>query len=103
MLLTDSASAARPFQNLTVWSIDPFKVADNINKNVNRVDLPENIFIHSIVHAEHMAKAYCQPPDISTTPVHSAQPFINEHAESVIKFTSILSHRWRGKAWHFLA
>lgn len=101
-LFTDSASAARPSQKLTVRRIGPFKVTDIISKNVIRIDLPENISIHPVIHVEHTARAYRQPSNISTTPEPSAQPFINEHGESVIEVSAILSHRRRGKSWQFL-
>lgn len=101
-LFVDASSAARPSQKLSVQKIGPFTVLEVINKNVVRLDLPDNIKIHTVIHVEHTARAIEQLSDISNPAPEPARPFINEHGEQVIQVDKILSHRRRGRRWQFL-
>lgn len=101
-LFTDSSSAARPSQKLSVRKIGPFKVTEIINQNAVRIDLPPNITIHPVIHVEHTARAHKQPPDISQPPRIPARPFIDALGERVVTVSKILSHLKRGRGWQFL-
>lgn len=101
-LFTDSSSTVRPSQKLSVRRIGPFTVLEIINKNAVRVDLPNNISIHPVIHVEHTARAFEQHVDIRKPGAPCAEPFLNHLGESVIVVNKILAHRRRGRGWAFL-
>lgn len=101
-LFTESISAARSSKTFTGRCIGPFKVTNITSKNVIRLYLLDELYFHPVTHVEHTARTYRQPSDISTFSTHLAQPFIDEHGESVIEVSKILSHRKRGTSWHIL-
>lgn len=100
-LFTDSSSAARPSQNLSVRRVGPFKVSEIINKNPVRIALPDNTTIHPVVHVEHTAQVRTQPMEICYPSKLRSQPF-RDSIGGVIMVSRILSHRKRGRGWQFL-
>lgn len=101
-LFTNASSSARPSQKLSVRRVGPFKVTEVINKNVVRIDLPDHYQIHPVIHVEHTARAFKQPPDIGTQSHPQSQPYIDQTGEMVINVDRILAHRRRGRGWQFL-
>lgn len=86
-----------PFDGLAL-----FKVTDIFIKNVIPIDFPEINSVHPVIHVGHTVRAYRQPPNMITKPKHAARPFVDEHDESVIEVSVVLSHRNRGRSWQRL-
>lgn len=101
-LFTDSSSAARPSQKLSVRRVGPFRINEIIGKNAVRLTLPDNITIHPVVHVEHTARVYTQPSDICHPPPPQAQAFVDELGDLVAVMSRILSHRRRGRGYQVL-
>lgn len=98
----DTSSAARPSQNVSVRRVGPFKIFEIINKNAVRLDLPQNISIHPVVHVYHTARAHRQPHDICHPRKDRARPFTDKFGKTVIEVSEILAHREKGRGWQFI-
>lgn len=80
----------------------PFKVSEIISKNAVRIELPDNINVHPIVHVEHTARAFTKRSDISRLPLEKARSYIDVRGDNVIEVERILAHRRRGSGFQFL-
>lgn len=101
-LFTPAASSIQPSKKLGIQRYGPFRILELIGKNAIRVDLPDSIRIHPVIHVEHTTRRRSQPDAIRTEEPTAAQPFTDEKGELVLEVSEILAHRKRGKGHQFL-
>ena len=87
---------------LSAKRFGPFTILELIGKNAIRLQLPENVNIHPVVHVVHMTNYRTQPGAISQ-PIHTRpDPVPSASGEMVFVVDRILAHRRRGRGLQWL-
>ena len=100
-LFMDAYSRSQESAKLTAKRFGPFRIVALIGKNAVKLELPDHLRIHPVVHVIHTKPHYEQPLDISSsvpvrpTPVPTA-------LGPEYEVESILAHRRRGRGYQFL-
>lgn len=101
-LFTTAASNAQPSQKIGVKRYGPFKILELIGDNAVRVQLPNIIRIHPVIHIELTACVHRQPATISNQLQPQAQPFTDASGGLIVEVERVRAPRRRGKAFQFL-
>ena len=100
-LFSDAYSKSQTSQKLSAKRFGPFEILELVGKNAVRLDLPDHLKIHPVIHVSHTMPVVDQPGDIAQ-PVRKPPapvPTIDGDEHVVDR---ILSHRKRGKGYQFL-
>jgi hypothetical protein len=95
-LFPDAYSRAQSSHKFTAKRYGPFVIQELVGKNAVRLELPDHLKIHPVVHVIHTTPYRSQPPDTAvplpekTAPV----PTVLEYEHEV---EAILAHRRRGR------
>lgn len=100
-LFTTAALAAQPSMKLKVKWYRPFKISELIGQNAVKINPPDNNHIHPVVHVKHTTRVEYQPAKISQEHPIPSHPFTNKNGELVQEESKILSHKTKGKNFHF--
>lgn len=100
-LFTDAYAKSQQSAKLSAKRFGPFEVKELVGKNAVRLDLPNHLKIHDVVHVSHTVPFVEQPRDIALPipPKPAPVPAI-EGDEHVVG--RILAHRKRGRGFQFL-
>jgi hypothetical protein len=100
-LFTDVCSKSQESNKLSVKRFGPFTIVALIGKNAVKIDLPEHLKIHPVVHVIHTTRHHAQLADTSSpVPVRPAPVATESGPEYEVEY--ILAHRPRGRGYQFL-
>lgn len=93
---------AQKSRKLAARRYGPFPVTELIGEEAIRVQFPQSVRAHDVVHLEHTTPHHTQPPDIGQQSVLRAPvATIDSAAEFIV--AEKLSHRRRGRSFQWLA
>jgi hypothetical protein len=100
-LFTDAYSKSQESKKLSAKRIGPFTIVALIGKNAVKIDLPDHIKIHPVVHVIHTTPHHAQPVDISSPVSVRLAPVVTESGPEY-EVESILALRPCGCGYQFL-
>ena len=100
-LFKDAYSRSQDSDKLGAKRFGPFRVTEIIGRNAVRLELPNHLKIHPVIHVVHTTPFVEQPPDIAKPVAERPAPVPTVHGvEEVVE--KILKHRSRGRGYQFL-
>ena len=101
-LFKDAIARQQKSKKLSARRFGPFKIMELIGKNAVRLELPNSVKIHPVVHVEHTVPHRVQPAGIAQESQPKPAPVTGEDGDLEFEVGSILSHRKRGRGFQFL-
>jgi hypothetical protein len=81
-LFYDAYSKSQESNKLSAKRFGPFRIVALIGKNAVKIDLPEHLKIHPVVHVIHTTPHHAQPADISSPVPVLPAPVATESGQS---------------------
>lgn len=100
-LFMDAYSRSQESAKLRAKRFGPFRIVELVGKNAVKLELPDHLRIHPVVHVIHTTPHYDQPLDISS-PVPVRPTPVPTALGPEYEVESILAHRRRGRGYQFL-
>jgi hypothetical protein len=100
-LFSNAYSRAQSSDKLTAKRYGPFVIQKLVGKNAVRLELPDHLKIHPVVHVIHTTPHRSQPPDIAVPLPEKPAP-VPAVLEDKHEVEAILAHRRRGRCYQFL-
>ncbi len=97
----DSYSKEQPSDKLKARRYDPFEIISKVVKNALKLNLPNNIKIHPVVHVSNTTPQHDQPADIGRQLEEAPSPVPTKYGDEFV-VEAILGHRKRGRGYQFL-
>ena len=100
-LFKDAYLRSQDSDKLSAKRFGPFRVTELIGRNAVRLELPNHLKIHAVIHVVHTNPFVEQPADIARPVAERPAPVPAVHGvEEVVE--KILKHRARGRRYQFL-
>lgn len=100
-LFRDAIAKSQSSDKLSAKRFGPFRITELIGKNVIRVELPENVRIHPVVHVLHTTPYHAQYGHIAPPVAFLPQP-VPSATGLLFVVDRILAHRKRGRGFQWL-
>ncbi|PXF42428.1 hypothetical protein BWQ96_07839 [Gracilariopsis chorda] len=100
-LFKDAYAKSQESDKLNARRFGPFQIVKLIGKNALKLELPDHIKIHPIVHVSHTIPHKKQTTDIAASVQPRPEPIQTEEGEEY-EVAAILKHKKRGKEFQFL-
>ena len=100
-LFKDAYSKSQESDKLTARRFGPFIVKELVGKNAVKLELPDHLKIHPVVHVSHTTPHSEQPSDIAV-PIPAIPAPLPALEGQEYEVESILSHRKKGRGYQFL-
>ena len=101
-LFKDVYAKSQESDKLSARRFGPFQIVELIGKNAVRVDLPDNLKIHDVIHVMHTVPYYEQPGDIVDSVPSIPEPISTDEGNEYV-VEKVLKHKKRGRGYSFLA
>lgn len=96
-IFKDAISKVQTSDKLGSRRFGPFTITEKLGKNAVRLDLPQNIRLHPVVHVSHTVPYLSQPPDISRPVPIRPNPVSDVDGRDLYAVDRIISYRKRGR------
>ena len=101
-LFRDAIAKTQPSDKLSAKRFGPFEIKELIGKHAIRLDLPQSIKLHPVVHVVHTVPYKEQPLNIAPSITPRPKPVPDNDGSLLYVVDTILSHRKRGRGLQFL-